>query len=73
LEDIVVGLLHDEDHVVRAEAAGALAGGKTESSQQALEDALSDRSTAVQEAARKALHARHEFTQWRAAVADPRD
>jgi HEAT repeat protein len=55
LEERIVELLQDEDHMVRLEAATALAMGTSDTSRQALEDALNDRSGAVQEAARKSL------------------
>ncbi len=58
LESKIIGLLHDDDHMVRAEAARALAQGKLVTSWAALEDALEDSSTAVQQAARESLHHR---------------
>jgi hypothetical protein len=73
LEATIVALLENEDHVVRAAAATALAGGITPVSREALERALGDRSEAVQEAARSALRQREHFTRWRNSAADPRD
>jgi HEAT repeat protein len=73
LEELVIELLCDEDHLVRAEAAAALAMCPTQSSRGALENALSDRSPTVQEAARRSLHEQAMFTHWRESLADPRD
>jgi HEAT repeat protein len=58
LEERVVELLHDSDHLVRVAAANALASASSVSSRQFLEDALHDRSELVQEAARNSLFAR---------------
>ena len=58
LEGTIVGLLKDEDHMVRAEAARALAQGESPSSWEALEDALHDRSATVQEAAERSIRNR---------------
>jgi hypothetical protein len=55
LEDAVVPLLSDEDHLVRAQAATALGRCPSETAREALAEALSDRSPAVQEAARASL------------------
>jgi hypothetical protein len=55
LELTVIALLRDEDHVIRSEAALTLAGCPTNTTRQALEEALNDRSQTVQEAARKSL------------------
>jgi HEAT repeat protein len=57
LQATVLDLLHDEDHLIRAEAAAALASAPSEASRQALEEALNDRSHTVQEAARRSLDA----------------
>jgi hypothetical protein len=57
LETTIAAMLHDEDHVIRAEAALALASSQTLASRQALEEALHDRSQTVQEAARRSLQA----------------
>ena len=73
LEPVIIGLLHDEDHMVRVEAAVALGQCATQASRQALEDALSDSSTTVQEAARKGLDQQAQFRQWRENLSDPRD
>jgi HEAT repeat protein len=73
LEEQVIELLHDEDHLVRAEAVAALAVCPTEASGRALENALSDRSPIVQEAAKKSIQERSTFSQWRESVADGRD
>jgi len=58
LERTIVRLLHDNDHMVRAEAAAALEQVRSPASRHALEVALSDRSMAVREAARKSLRNR---------------
>jgi len=55
MEDAVVPLLSDEDHLVRAQAATALARCPSETAREALAGALSDRSPVVQEAARTSL------------------
>jgi len=60
LEAEIVRLLQDEDHLVRAEAAAALAQCSSAASRLALEDALNDRSETVQEAAKKSLRMRAE-------------
>jgi HEAT repeat protein len=58
LEPLIIELLTDEDHLIRAEAAAALAFSRSEESLYALEELLGDRSLVVQEAARKSLTAR---------------
>ncbi len=58
LEEWILCLLGDEDHLVRAEAAAALSQSVTPASREALEQALQDRSPIVQEAARKSLDVR---------------
>jgi len=73
LEPIIIQLLHDEDHLVRAEAVAALAICSTQSSRQALQTALGDRSPTVQEAARKSLHEQAIFTHWQQSLADAKD
>lgn len=55
MEEGILRLLHDEDHMIRAEAAAALAACRTPAARLALSEALNDRSPVVQEAARKAL------------------
>jgi hypothetical protein len=57
VEPLVIDLLQDEDHLIRAEAAIALAAVRSEASRRALDKALGDRSLAVQEAARTSLAA----------------
>lgn len=61
LEPHILSLLGDDDHLVRIEAADALGAIRSDESRQALEDALSDRSPAVQEAARLALQRRNQY------------
>ena len=55
LEQPLLQRLGDEDHVVRAEAARALAACPTAAVRQALADAIGDRSVVVQEAAEQSL------------------
>lgn len=73
LEPLLIALLGDEDHLVRAQAADTLAHCPTEASRRALEHALGDRSATVQEAARASLAGQAQFRQWREAFCDPRD
>jgi len=73
MEEVIIGLLKDEDHLVRVEAAALLARDVSEAGREALEKSLHDRSEAVREAARRGLKQQEEFTQWREAFADPRD
>ena len=73
LEPLVIELLRDEDHLVRVQAATALARCTSAASRRALERALGDRSHAVREAAGKSLAEQAQFTQWRESFADPRD
>lgn len=56
LEESVIKLLSDDDHMVRIAAAKALADCDTMPSWDALRDALLDRSVIVQEAAERSLH-----------------
>lgn len=73
LEPLVIELLQDEDHMVRAEAAAALAGCTSTASRRALQNALGDRSQTVQEAAAESLAEQARLTQWREKLSDPRD
>jgi HEAT repeat protein len=59
LGDMIIGLLSDGDHLVRGEAARALAGGRSPAVIAALEEALDDSSTAVREAAAESLERIH--------------
>ncbi|MBN2578090.1 MAG: HEAT repeat domain-containing protein [Pirellulales bacterium] len=61
VEDLLLELLRDEDSRVRIEAAAALGGCRSSVSRKALDDALRDRSLAVQDAARKSLEKRGEL------------
>jgi len=58
LEPEIVGLLQDDDHMVRAEAAGALRTTRSEASRLALEAALEDSSPKVRQTAEESLLAR---------------
>jgi len=73
LEREVVALLDDDDHLVRAGAAAALARADSETSRLVLEAALEDTSPRVRETAGKSLRERAQFHQWREALADPGD
>lgn len=55
LEQTIIGLLSDDDHMVRIEVAKALANCDTAPTWDALRDALLDRSVIVQEAAEQSL------------------
>ena len=70
---MLVELLVDEDHLVRAEAASLLAAGTTLSSRTALDRAVADRSQTVRDAAKRSLKQRDEFDRWREELVDPRD
>jgi hypothetical protein len=52
----IIDMLHDEDHLVRMEAASTLAGTTAAEGLMALEEALSDTSEVVREAARHSLN-----------------
>ncbi len=56
MEESLLALLNNDDHVVRAEAVRLLSQCDTETARQGLEQALHDRSVAVQDAARAGLH-----------------
>ncbi|MHC4177909.1 MAG: HEAT repeat domain-containing protein [Planctomycetota bacterium] len=73
LEPLVIQLLQDEDHLVRVQAAAALARCTSTAGRRALQGALGDRSEAVREAAQKSLAERAQFTQWRESLSDSRD
>jgi hypothetical protein len=73
LEPVIIKLLEDEDHLIRAEAALALAQSNSESSREALRRAETDRSLAVQQAVSSSLRQQEQFTQWRETLSDPRD
>jgi HEAT repeat protein len=55
VEPLIIALLTDQDHFVRAEAARTLAYCNTPLAQQSLQEALQDRSVAVREAAEQSL------------------
>jgi len=55
VEEAIVPLLQDDDHLIRAEAAATLGESRSEPAREALAEALHDRSLAVREAARKSL------------------
>ena len=73
LEETITDLLYDEDHLVRAEAALALAQCDSRASLDALREAEQDRSASVREAATGSLHDRAQWTTWRDALPDPAD
>ena len=55
VEDTIIGLLSDEDHMVRVATAKVLADSKSMPAWEALRDALLDRSVVVKEAAESSL------------------
>jgi HEAT repeat protein len=55
VELLIVALLADEDHLVRVEAARALAASTSPAAREALRQSLLDRSVVVQEAAEQSL------------------
>ena len=55
MEEVLIERVSDDDHMVRATAAEALADCKTMPTWEALRDALLDRSVVVQEAAEQSL------------------
>jgi hypothetical protein len=55
LEDAIIALLDDEDHMVRVEAATTLAHSPTPTSRQSLKEALNDTSEIVRQAAQRSL------------------
>lgn len=74
LEEIISGLLDDEDHIVRAEAATALGRCQSPHSHDLLRRLASqDASPAVREAAAASLQEKAQFDHWRDKLADPRD
>jgi hypothetical protein len=73
LEPVIIRLLKDDDHIVRTEAAVALAQSESPASREALSEALNDSSSAVREACTRSLQEQTEFARWREALADPRD
>jgi len=73
LEETIVGLLHDDDHMVRAEAARALSRGESLRSWEALHEAVHDRSTMVQQAAGESIRDRAPTSHGRAPRCDPQE
>ncbi len=73
LEDAILELLDDADHVVRGEAVEALAKCASPASREAIEHARHDSSEMVRLAATRSLHQHAAFSNWREALADPRD
>ena len=57
VESLIIDLLSDEDHVLRAATAEALLQSPSEASRKALRDVLLDRSQIVRDAAERTLHA----------------
>ena len=56
VEDLLIDMLHDEDHIVRTEAAISLGKCRSPAAQSALEEALRDSSITVREAAQKSFN-----------------
>ena len=73
LQPLILDLLKDDDHLVRARAAAVLADCPSKASRRALHNALADRSHVVQEAARLSLSEQAQFADWREGLSDPRD
>lgn len=73
VEDEVVELLGDGDHLIRAEAAATLAVSSSMRSGLALDHALRDTHPSVRAAAQQSLGQREDFSNWRAEFNDPRD
>ncbi len=73
LEDQITRLMDDADHLVRSEAAAALAKCGSAASREALDRARYDSSERVREVAAGGLHERAEFMRWRETLFDPRD
>ena len=71
LEETVTELLQDEDHLVRTEAALALAQCDSLASLAALREVEQDRSASVREAAVESLRNRAQSNQWRERLSDP--
>jgi hypothetical protein len=55
VEGAIIAMLHDEDHIVRADAAATLAASRSAASVSALTDALKDNNELVREAAQRSL------------------
>ena len=70
LENIVVGLLNDEDHLVRTEAATALSKGDSQTSLDGLREALLDSSPIVCQAAAGSLQTRGESARQQEALVE---
>ena len=73
LEEEIIKLLHDDDHLVRAEAAAALGLNESTGSRDALHAALEDGSATVQEAAKKSLQQQDQASQRQEAFSAPLD
>lgn len=68
LEAPILALLEDEDHIVRVQAAVALAHCDSAASREALQEGVHDSSPSVQEACLRSLQEQEEFAQWRASL-----
>lgn len=73
LQETILALLKDEDHLVRVAAVKALAQCWTPAVRQALTEALHDRNAVVQEEARRVLAERREIDQYRELLAERQD
>ncbi len=73
LETAIAGLLGDEDHMVRAEAAGSLARCPSESARKALERALRDSSQTVRDTAKRSLNEQRRLAHWQTALYESQD
>ncbi len=73
LEDVIAGLMEDNDPLIRSEAAVALAKYPSPASREVLERAQFDASETVREVAASSMNDQAEFLRWREALSDPRD
>jgi len=73
VEETILGLLRDDDHIVRAEAARALGRAESAASLKALQEALQDRSAAVEDAARESIAERSMSFSWPNRPFNPQD
>ncbi len=73
LEDAILELLDDADHLVRCETVEVLGKCTSPASREAIERARHDGSEMVRLAATRSLHQHAAFSNWREALADPRD
>jgi HEAT repeat protein len=73
LEPLILELLEDEDHLIRARAAATLGRCRSAASRHALQNARGDSSQTVQEAAQQALAEQAQLSEWPEPLSTPRD